>query len=102
MNSAALKSSKNSFNNAFYANRRRYVKTPPKPKPSRAMKIHKFCCCFSLEFGAFVIGVVRLIWASVDGFSKITGGFSMLFNECECVASANKSTKAATLFRDLR
>lgn len=47
------------------------------------MKIRKFCCCFSLEFGAFVIGIVRLIWACIDGFSKITGGFSLLFNECK-------------------
>ncbi|KAG5668886.1 hypothetical protein PVAND_016806 [Polypedilum vanderplanki] len=52
------------------------------------MKIRKFCCCFSLEFGAFVIGVVRLIWASVDGFSKITGGFSLLFQEYQNKAEA--------------
>ncbi|KAL7015545.1 hypothetical protein ACKWTF_016511 [Chironomus riparius] len=55
------------------------------------MSIRKFCCCFSLEFGAFMIGIVRLIWACIDGFAKITGGFTLLFNEYQNKADAIRS-----------
>ena len=86
----------------FNSNLIQLRKVQKRSQKRKKMKIRRFCCCFSLEFGAFVIGIVRLIWASIDGFSKITGGFTLLFNECKISFLCKKKKLRKKIKKDLK
>jgi hypothetical protein len=49
-----------------------------------------------------MIGIVRLIWACIDGLAKITGGFTLLFNECKLNISTRTLMNFAVQIKKLQ
>lgn len=47
-----------------------------------------------------MIGIVRLIVACVDGFSKLTGGITLLFNNCKQLSTLDSQHKFSDYVSD--